>query len=203
MIHMPRRSVTRFFIPLIDVLLLLFGIFLLMPFVSEEQSDALAARAKVEDQSEEIERLKRQLARQKEELAKLRHLREPQDEIDRLRAELERANAELKRLVAARLDQFHRALRIIEVEAATGKLTYFDAANAKEPLLKIDSAKAADSLITRLQKEVGDKEMFLEFYVVGNPSNVAPVRGSLLNKKAWFDRVPNSLKLIFGDEKEK
>ena len=34
MIVMPRRSVTRFFIPLIDVLILLFCIFLLMPFVS-------------------------------------------------------------------------------------------------------------------------------------------------------------------------
>jgi hypothetical protein len=45
--------------------------------------------------------------------------------------------------------------------------------------------------------------MFLEFYVVGNPSNVAPVRRSLLEKKPWFDRVPNSLKLIFEGEKEK
>ena len=33
MIHMPHRSVTRFFVPLIDVLLLLFCIFLLMPYV--------------------------------------------------------------------------------------------------------------------------------------------------------------------------
>jgi hypothetical protein len=33
-ISLPRRSVTRFFIPLIDVLILLFCIFLLMPFVS-------------------------------------------------------------------------------------------------------------------------------------------------------------------------
>src|SRR5262249_55125131 len=33
-ITLPRRSVTRFFIPLIDVLILLFCIFLLMPFVS-------------------------------------------------------------------------------------------------------------------------------------------------------------------------
>ena len=33
MIQMPRRSVTRFFIPLIDVLILLFCIFLLMPLV--------------------------------------------------------------------------------------------------------------------------------------------------------------------------
>ena len=48
MIPSPRRSVTRFFIPLIDVLILLFCIFLLMPFVSaparpdEEQPEAKA-----------------------------------------------------------------------------------------------------------------------------------------------------------------
>ena len=35
MIEMPRRSVTRFFIPMIDVLTLLFCIYLLMPMVSE------------------------------------------------------------------------------------------------------------------------------------------------------------------------
>jgi septal ring factor EnvC (AmiA/AmiB activator) len=204
MIHMPRRSVTRFFIPLIDVLLLLFVIFLLMPFVSEEESEAMAARAKFEDQADEIDRLKRQLARQKDELAKLRHLRDPQDEIDRLRAELERVSDELKRLAGARFDQFHRALRIIEVDAATGNLTYFDAANAKEPLLRIDSPKKADALIARLQKETDGKELFLEFYVVGHPASVAPLRRSLLDKKPWFDRVPNSLRIIFeGEKKEK
>ena len=37
MITQPRRSVTRFFIPLIDVLILLFCIFLLMPFVSRPE----------------------------------------------------------------------------------------------------------------------------------------------------------------------
>ena len=35
MIQFPRRSVTRFFIPLIDVLTLLFCIFLLMPMIKE------------------------------------------------------------------------------------------------------------------------------------------------------------------------
>ena len=34
MIHRPKRAVTRFFVPLIDVLILLFGIFILMPFVA-------------------------------------------------------------------------------------------------------------------------------------------------------------------------
>ena len=34
MIERPKRSVTYFFVPLIDVLILLFCIFLLMPFVA-------------------------------------------------------------------------------------------------------------------------------------------------------------------------
>lgn len=36
MIELPKRSVTRFFIPLIDVLILLFCIFLLLPFSSHQ-----------------------------------------------------------------------------------------------------------------------------------------------------------------------
>ncbi len=45
MIHMPRRNVTRFFIPLIDVLILLFCIFLLMEFNTATKADAAAATA--------------------------------------------------------------------------------------------------------------------------------------------------------------
>jgi hypothetical protein len=45
-IKLPRRSVTRFFVPLIDVLILLFCIFLLMPFVSGPPApDAVEAKA--------------------------------------------------------------------------------------------------------------------------------------------------------------
>src|SRR6266571_2346107 len=42
MIQLPKRSVTRFFIPLIDVLTLLFCIFLLMPVVEGEAGPANA-----------------------------------------------------------------------------------------------------------------------------------------------------------------
>ncbi|HMF11926.1 MAG TPA: hypothetical protein VKE94_06450, partial [Gemmataceae bacterium] len=65
MIKLPRRSVTRFFIPLIDVLLLLFCIFLLMPLVkggSETQGDEVDAvrPERVRKLEEEVERLRRQ-----------------------------------------------------------------------------------------------------------------------------------------------
>ena len=39
MIQLPHRAVTRFFIPLIDVLILLFCIFLLLPFVSKQDGE--------------------------------------------------------------------------------------------------------------------------------------------------------------------
>ena len=38
MIELPKRSITRFFVPLIDVLILLFCIFLLMPYVATPES---------------------------------------------------------------------------------------------------------------------------------------------------------------------
>jgi len=193
MIHMPRRSVTRFFIPLIDVLLLLFCIFLLMPFVAEEDPEALSAKAKVEDQTEEIERLRRQLARQKEQLAKLRHLRNPQDEIDKLRAELE----ELKKLTKDRLYTLHRNLRFIELNGTSGELSYTDPAKVDAPALKIDSAKVAEELVARLQKESGGKELFFQFYVVPrDPNSGRPSIQQLREYKKWFAKVPNSLEKV-------
>jgi hypothetical protein len=79
-IRLPRRSVTRFFIPLIDVLILLFAIFLLMPYVSdplpqepEEKSKAGAnpAESALPDDVRELQRLlqeeRRRVARMEEE----------------------------------------------------------------------------------------------------------------------------------------
>jgi hypothetical protein len=59
MIQLPRRSVTRFFIPLIDVLILLFCIFLLMPLIGPagelQPFDAAAGKASG-DRSQATER---------------------------------------------------------------------------------------------------------------------------------------------------
>lgn len=62
MLHPPRRSVTRFFIPLVDVMMLLFCIFLLMPMVetsgpapnaddlTRQLNEALAERDRLREQ---------------------------------------------------------------------------------------------------------------------------------------------------------
>jgi len=46
MIQLPKRSVTRFFIPMIDVLILLFCIFLLLPFASQDARETGVANSK-------------------------------------------------------------------------------------------------------------------------------------------------------------
>jgi hypothetical protein len=64
MIQMPHRSVTRFFIPLIDVLTLLFGIFLLSPMV-KKGSDAAET---LQDQVKRLEREKTELTKERDQL---------------------------------------------------------------------------------------------------------------------------------------
>ncbi len=81
MIRPPRRSVTRFFIPMIDVLTLLFCIFLLMPFVKSAGEGEAAENGlpapKVEpppgdpkEQAKKIEQLQRDLERVKKSATK-------------------------------------------------------------------------------------------------------------------------------------
>ena len=56
MIQLPQRSVTRFFIPLIDVLTLLFCIFLVMP-LAQNSDQALAEQLTAKEA--ELERLRK------------------------------------------------------------------------------------------------------------------------------------------------
>src|SRR5689334_13224372 len=101
MIQMPRRSVTRFFIPLIDVLTLLFCIFLLMPLVKGSDEDGGATTPQ-----EEIDRLRAEVARLKG---------EREDTPEQLRKELEQLRQEKMQVLQERL-----AVRVLEIDAATG-----------------------------------------------------------------------------------
>src|SRR5262245_7278443 len=193
MIHMPRRSVTRFFIPLIDVLLLLFCIFLLMPFVTAEDADQPTSKARAENQADEIEWLKEQLRQQEEELAKLRHLRSPAEEIKRLQTELDKTRTELQELprVKAELDKlraelkrpskdtwfaFQDRMRTIHIDGVTEELFYYDG-RRKPPLMKIDTPKAADQLIERLQRDAGEDGLFVQFIMSPTAADPRPSGG--------------------------
>jgi hypothetical protein len=68
MIEMPHRSVTRFFIPLIDVLTLLFCIYLLMPVVGPDATEG----ATKGDPALEITRLRNEREELRAEIARLK-----------------------------------------------------------------------------------------------------------------------------------
>src|SRR5579872_5741529 len=107
MIRLPQRSVTRFFIPLIDVLTLLFCIFLVMPLAQNpEDAEASAGQKRtLEDLRRELEQAR---ARGSDVPAKLLK------EIDDLRKEKARALQE------------RLALRILQVDPVTGDLYYVE-----------------------------------------------------------------------------
>jgi hypothetical protein len=71
MIRPPQRSVTRFFIPMIDVLTLLFCIFLLMPYVKTAEGQELPGPAAKATEPGDTAELRRQLDRVKHERDRL------------------------------------------------------------------------------------------------------------------------------------
>jgi hypothetical protein len=95
MIQLPRRNVTRFFIPLIDVLILLVSMFLLVPQIRESDLQRQAAGAKAK--GEDPESLKA--------------------EVRRLQRDLDAA-AKAAKLTEA-------AIRVLEVDPANGKLFHY------------------------------------------------------------------------------
>src|SRR5579885_835387 len=103
MIQMPRRSVTRFFIPLIDVLTLLFCIFLLMPLVKAPAETPEDGRPTTDGGE-----------RPGQESAKGRD-----DTPEKLRAELEELRQAKKEVLQQRL-----AVRVLEIDPRTGRLYY-------------------------------------------------------------------------------
>src|SRR5205807_6608680 len=88
MIKMPHRNVTRFFIPLIDVLILLFCIFLLMEFNSESKFDQQSVD--VELQSASAKGMEEALTRSNKDLQKFEELRPQLLEMDKMREELDK-----------------------------------------------------------------------------------------------------------------
>ena len=100
MIQLPRRSVTRFFIPLIDVLTLLFCIFLVMP-LAQTAEDPLTEQLASKD-------------------AELDTLRNTGDDVQALQAELANLRQQLNKPATT------PPTRVLEIEPRTGKLTYRD-----------------------------------------------------------------------------
>jgi hypothetical protein len=183
MIHMPRRSVTRFFIPLIDVLLLMFGIFLLMPIAAEETLEG--ERQQAEDKGESVEALQQALQARLKELYKLEEQRPDLERVEKLKEEIQF----LRNLAKQSLQQ-SLVVQVIEVDPKTGEIAYFDPTRADQPLVKIPDVASAHALIERHKKENPGRSLYYQFLRRRGPY---PTLGQGQHYREWFKDVPNSL----------
>jgi hypothetical protein len=158
----PRRSVTRFLIPFIDVLILLFCIFLLMPFVSSPAADDAKAEAKAPELPSDVQELRKQLAA-------------TQKERDEAAKRLERFQKERgERLV----------VRVLEIDPDTGKLYYY-APGRQE----VASQAQAEQLIAYQKRLAGEKDTY---FLIMYPRRASgyPTRANVETYRTWFKDVP-------------
>jgi hypothetical protein len=182
MIQMPRRSVTRFFIPLIDVMILLFCIFLLMPIFDEarkeedeSQPTSLSAGLR---QGLEVDSLSKQLKDAREKIARLE------------RGPTARELAELDRLRKEKSTplQDRYAVFVLGIDGQTGKLFYYEPAAADVKII-VDSREAAQKLIERQEKEAAGREVYFLFRLPrGERRFPRPIDIEKINKD-WFSSV--------------
>jgi hypothetical protein len=166
MIELPRRSVTRFFIPLIDVLTLLFCIFLVLPLAKEPgdtSADVAALEERLREKEDEVERLRQSGRDMPKEL---------RDEIEKLRQE--KGKALEKRL----------AVRVLEIDPDTGKLYYRD----PERILIPDEA-SAHALIESDRRRLGQKELYYLILYPRSRGSSYPTRGQRESYDRWFEGV--------------
>jgi hypothetical protein len=182
MIQFPRRSVTRFFIPLIDVLTLLFCIFLLMPMIKPvgEATEApnafgpdltlgdAAGRAKPPEETQPGSQMT------------------PFGQQNRERSEYAKEREELEKLRTERIDILQQRLfiRVLEIDPDTGKLFY------REPDGVREIASQADALdvIARHKREAGSRELYYLFLFPRRLTGY-PEQRQLERYDRWFKSV--------------
>jgi hypothetical protein len=195
MIQMPRRSVTRFFIPLIDVLTLMFCIFLLMPLFNQRDeagaagADSMdAAQRELSKLKRENETLRRQLRSRKVQVADLRaerdRLRELTTQARKNLEDLQQLRKEMARPLTERF-----AIQFLGVDPANGSLHYIE---PDQPETKhiLANEKAVQDLIARRQKEAaaGKRRPYF-LLVLPRKESRFPVRSQLKQYRSWLSGV--------------
>ncbi|MDY3561349.1 hypothetical protein R5W23_002626 [Gemmata sp. JC673] len=167
MIAPPRRAVTRFFVPFIDVLILLFGIFLLMPFVSGTPA-ADVPEEKAAPPKESLPADVRELQRQ---------LTEARDRL--LRMEKASQASVTDRLV----------VRVLHTDRKDGTLYYFDP-DRQEIRTEADAQRLIAHQKTLASKSGGVKDVFFLILYPQNPSGF-PTKKQEDQIHHWFRDVPH------------
>jgi hypothetical protein len=169
MIRLPQRSVTRFFIPLIDVLTLMFCIFLLLPLVQPAGEGADAGSSARE---ERLRQLEREVERLRKEGADL-----PKEKLDQL--------AELRKATGKALQE-RLAVRVLEIDSLTGRLYYHDPQR-----VEVRDQADARALIDRDRRERAESRRELYYLILypRDPASPYPTRGQREKYDRWFEGV--------------
>lgn len=165
MIQLPRRSVTRFFIPLIDVLILLFCIFLLMPFVSGPPAPE-PAETKVTPPKEPLPE----------------NVRDLQRELSEARDRLKRMEAAAQARITDRL-----SVRVLQIDRKDGTLYYFDP-DRQEIRTEADALKLIVRQKTIASTAGGIKDVL--FLILLPTRSSFPTQEQVNQIRGWFRDIP-------------
>jgi hypothetical protein len=166
MIQMPRRSITRFFIPMIDVLTLLFCIYLLMPMV---RNPDLKKEDRLRELEDELRRLKAQKNQGKG------------DEVSaKLREEIERLRREKIQVLKERL-----AVRVLRIDAESGRL-YVRGGENQEITSEADAHRLVE--LDRKRLGTGSRELYY-LILYPPPESEKPTRPQKQQYDKWFADV--------------
>jgi hypothetical protein len=161
MIQMPRRSVTRFFIPLIDVLTLLFCIFLLMPLVKAPAQVPEEGPSRPPEQGSEGQR----------------------PDSNPARKEGDETPEERARLLQQRL-----TVRVLEIDPVTGKLFYNDPERTE---LRNEADAHALIERDRRATAGGGRDLYYLILYPRDPNSPFPLASRKRTYDNWLKGVPH------------
>ncbi len=178
MISLPKRAVTRFFIPLIDVLILLFCIFLLMPYVEKGALGGARLTAG------EADKLKRRIEELQSKLEKAEKYRETPEELKLQIADLK------KRLRANPVDLLKT--RTLQIAESDGSLFYQKTTpDSGLVRIRLDSDKARQLVADDRKPPFRQNEQKLVYFIV-RPQNKSlfPKESQVIEYERWFKELP-------------
>jgi hypothetical protein len=185
MIELPRRSVTRFFIPLIDVLTLMFCIFLLMPVV-RTTSQVAEAEASPPDRMT--------TSRDQYELQRLKRIQTSQQGLDKVADKRSEAETDLGSLHKERVQTLQERLviRVLEI-GDEGRLFYYDPERATNRRIEITDQNVRDFIVAEKRK-AGDHDLYLLLLYPRstNGAPAFPLRSQREKYDRWFQDVAHS-----------
>jgi hypothetical protein len=192
MIEMPKRSVTRFFIPLVDIMMLLFSMFLLLPIIESSGQGTEGKPAddvKKENQSlkETVALLQKQVRGLADEVTLLRKFADPQISLEQLKKEIENLRKTKIDVLQKRL-----FLQVVAFDPNRDDLVYFE--RSPEPKTKVLAGpKEINKLVEQHEKQAQENGLDLFYVLLLPPAPRGPTEAQLRQWEKWFGDVPHQV----------